>query len=382
MQLCLLWNLLLTVLTAHLPSLDRFPPAPDSPLQAWDSADQYLLQSLLANALQPDRPILIFDDRFGALACALATLPVTSISDSYVSHQALAHNLAKLGLPAVQTATPLDDWPARPQLVLIRLPKQLSLLRHYLARLKPLLAADTMILAAGRDRDIPERAESLLGQYLGHCERLLGWKKARAFLCHSNGQPAPALPAPLCWPLAGSPFTLSHQANVFSRQSLDIGARLMLANLPSGRFQRIIDLGCGNGVLALMMASRYPDSQYTLVDESYLAVASASQNMASNLPQVHAEVQANNCLDGFASASADLVLCNPPFHQQQAVTDHIAWQMFKDSLRVLRPGGQLWIVGNRHLGYHLKLKRLFGGCQVVASDRKFVVLKAIKRTSR
>ncbi|MGB3727351.1 MAG: methyltransferase, partial [Glaciecola sp.] len=63
---------------------------------------------------------------------------------------------------------------------------------------------------------------------------------------------------------------------------------------------------------------------------------------------------------------------------QNTVIDDIAWQMFLDAKRVLRPGGELRIVGNRHLDHRVKLSKLFGGCKVVASDKKFVVLKAIK----
>ena len=50
--------------------------------------------------------------------------------------------------------------------------------------------------------------------------------------------------------------------------------------------------------------------------------------------------------------------------------------MFRDSKRVLRYGGELRVVANRHLAYHLVLERLFGGVTVVASNPKFVVLSA------
>jgi 16S rRNA (guanine1207-N2)-methyltransferase len=52
--------------------------------------------------------------------------------------------------------------------------------------------------------------------------------------------------------------------------------------------------------------------------------------------------------------------------------------MFTGAHRALRPGGELWVVGNRHLGYHLKLRRLFGGCEVVAGHPKFVLLRATR----
>jgi 23S rRNA (guanine1835-N2)-methyltransferase len=112
-----------------------------------------------------------------------------------------------------------------------------------------------------------------------------------------------------------------------------------------------------------------------------MAVASARLNVEHNLPDAlpRAHFMVNNCLDGVAVGAADRILCNPPFHQLQAITDHIAWQMFTDAHRVLPQGGELWIVGNRHLDYHNKLKRLFANAQVVASNSKFVILKAIKR---
>lgn len=112
-----------------------------------------------------------------------------------------------------------------------------------------------------------------------------------------------------------------------------------------------------------------------------MAVASSQHNVAHNLPDQLAQCQfiQNDCLAGFSDESADIILCNPPFHQQNAVTDHIAWQMFNDAKRVLRTGGELRIVGNRHLDYHEKLKRLFGGYNLLGSNKKFVVLSAKKR---
>jgi 23S rRNA (guanine1835-N2)-methyltransferase len=92
-----------------------------------------------------------------------------------------------------------------------------------------------------------------------------------------------------------------------------------------------------------------------------------------------AEFVVDDCLSQQADDSADFIICNPPFHQQNAVTDHIAWQMFADARRVLKKHGRLRIVANRHLAYSEKLARLFGGCIHVASNAKFTILEAIKR---
>ena len=77
-------------------------------------------------------------------------------------------------------------------------------------------------------------------------------------------------------------------------------------------------------------------------------------------------------------AGVDLVLNNPPFHTHRATTDIVAWRMFTGARRALRPGGELWVVGNRHLGYHVKLRKIFGNCETVAASPKFVVLRSVR----
>ena len=129
-----------------------------------------------------------------------------------------------------------------------------------------------------------------------------------------------------------------------------------------------------------MVLAQQPLAQVQFIDESYMAIASAQTNITNNLPEQLNQCQfhVNDCLTDVPSNSVDLILCNPPFHQHTATTDHIAWQMFKDSFRVLKKGAELRIIGNRQLGYHIKLKRIFGNCTQISSSNKFVVLSAKK----
>jgi 23S rRNA (guanine1835-N2)-methyltransferase len=90
-----------------------------------------------------------------------------------------------------------------------------------------------------------------------------------------------------------------------------------------------------------------------------------------------AKLHLGDGLAEFDKNAGDLILCNPPFHQSHAIGDTVALSMFRHSARVLRDGGELWVVGNRHLDYHLKLRRWFSSVEVVASNKKFVVIRAI-----
>jgi 16S rRNA (guanine1207-N2)-methyltransferase len=122
-----------------------------------------------------------------------------------------------------------------------------------------------------------------------------------------------------------------------------------------------------------------PEANICFVDESFMALASAKQNFVAALTeQRSAEFVAADCLNDFDANSADCVVCNPPFHQQHTVGDHIAWQMFQQAHKVLRSGGELRVIGNRHLNYHLSLKKLFGNCRQIASNTKFVIYSSQK----
>jgi 16S rRNA (guanine1207-N2)-methyltransferase len=169
---------------------------------------------------------------------------------------------------------------------------------------------------------------------------------------------------------------------VFSAGHLDIGARAMLDHLPTARpGSRVLDLGCGNGVLGLSVARRSSPGSVLFVDESYQAVASARDTAAAwgfgpvgEGPQL--EFLAACDLAGVESATVDLVVNNPPFHTHQTRTDDVARAMFADARRVLVPDGRLVVVANRHLGHHETLRRLFASVTVVGSTPKFVVLEA------
>lgn len=174
--------------------------------------------------------------------------------------------------------------------------------------------------------------------------------------------------------------TVVNHAGVFCADRLDVGTRFLLRHLPDTKgLRRVVDLGCGNGVVGTAVALADPEAEVLFVDESYQAVASAEATYQVNDVSGQAEFRVGDGLAGVPSGSVDLVLNNPPFHSHQATTDATAWRMFTDAERALRSGGELWVIGNRHLGYHVKLRRLFGNSRLVASDPKFVLLRAVKR---
>jgi len=369
--------------------LDRFPAGQiNRSLQAWDAADEYLVTHLTENNLiKEDSNILIMNDAFGALTANFAQQAVYCVNDSYLSQQGIAYNLEQNHIDDknIHYLSSLDALPKNIELVIYKIPKNKSLLVAQLLMLRRVYNDDVVFIAADRAKEIHSSTLKLFEKYLGSTKTSLAVKKARLVFSQFDSETKhheQNLPLITVWPLEKTEFTISNHANVYAKDKLDIGARYFMQNLPEvAPDTQLIDLGCGNGVIGLTILAKQPQASVQFFDESHMAMASAKTNIEQNLPSVidNCQFHLNDCLSGVEGGSVDLILCNPPFHQQTATTDHIAWQMFKDSHRVLKKGGELRIIGNRQLAYHIKLQRIFGNEKLIASNEKFVTLSAIKR---
>lgn len=369
--------------------LERFPYAGNKSLRAWDAADEYALDYLADHAPSAGQ-LAVVNDAFGALAAALVRdrpgVPIRSILDSHSTLLATQHNLGlnELAGPVTFVCGPgaIEGPPI--DVAIIKIPKTLGLLEDQLRRLRGALHPKAVIVGAGMTRHIHTSTLALFEGILGPTTTSLGRKKAR--LVHATLDPERE-PDHLCgegpFPTTfeldddrGQPFTVYNYGGVFSRERLDRGTAVLLEHMPDTRGPtHIVDLGCGNGVLGTRAALQNPEASLLFVDDSYAAVESARLTFREACgPDRKAEFRATDALHGFQRDSADLILNNPPFHDGPVKGDAIAWSMFTGAKRVLRPGGELWVVGNRHLGYHTKLKRIFGNCETVSSNPKFVVL--------
>ncbi|MDM3871137.1 methyltransferase [Porticoccus sp. W117] len=369
-------------------ALARYPKRRSETLRAWDAADEYLINHIVEQQLiSSDNRLLILNDSFGALAVTLCTgfpeLQLLSTGDSWLSQRGAEANMAAnhLTTNAVNLCHSLE-WPERGQtfkLVIIKIPKSLSLLEDQLHRLQPYITDSTTIVAATMAKHLHNSHLQLFEKLIGTTKTSQAKKKARlAFISADSKAENSDNPYPKSLELRELNLQLQNHANVFSRDGLDIGSRFFLQNLPRNeRYRTIIDLGSGNGLLGIVAAQKNPAAEIIFTDESFMAVASAKHNFSINCPNRVASFQVTDCLQGIEKNSADLILCNPPFHQQNTITTHIAEQMFRESKQVLKTGGELWVIGNRHLGYHVKLKRLFGNCQTAASNNKFVILQSV-----
>jgi len=380
--------------------LYRYPKLKGEKLQAWNAADTYLIEEFMQQVSEHHwQRCLIVNDQFGTLHCAILhyakihnlDLNCLGWTDSYVAQQALNMNLKQnqLANPKLQPLTSMEKPCTNFDVVLMKIPKSLAYLDYQLDCIRSVGSENVPIIAAGMVKDIHRSTLNCFEKVIGKTRTSLARKKARlifSFLDSKKMNKESNLePHTKRWNFHYQDIRLQliNDANVYSRNKMDQGAQLLIQTLYQQRdffdAKSVMDLGCGNSVVGLAYAKLHDDCNITFIDESYMAIHSAQQNSQNNFENCERfNFMVDNCLESFAAETCDLILCNPPFHQQQTLTDHIAWQMIKDAHKVLVNGGKLILVGNRHLNYHVKLKHLFHNVKTLSSHSRFVVLQSIK----
>ncbi|NVJ51951.1 MAG: class I SAM-dependent methyltransferase [Gammaproteobacteria bacterium] len=364
--------------------LQRYPSTHDQTLRPFDAADEGLLSKLQPALNEQPRPakILLVNDQFGALTVALAThYDVYHWGDSVIEQKAIELNLARNQLPKVdlyqtQQTLPKDiDW------VLIKPTKNLAFFAYQLAKLahayptKPILIGVMQKFITNNFREITEK-------YLCDLNPGRGFKKARIISAHLSAESPPQLAEYNYFSVNDGhslpEFQVANLPNVFSHTSLDIGARFLLQNFPGHLSPATVaDIGCGNGVLAVAASLAFPNATITAIDESFSAVSAATESFRCNQRE-NGEFVASNLFNAVSNRAFDLILCNPPFHQQRRTTTDTAHKMFKQAAARLTECGQLWIIANRHLGYPRPLNKIFHEVNVVAVNQKFVVIQCMQ----
>jgi 23S rRNA (guanine1835-N2)-methyltransferase len=342
------------------------------PLLAHDAADALLVEHV------GDDPgdVLVVNDGFGALGVAMHAERRTSWTDSVVTHLATADNLVSNGLPVDVVNLPSTEAPIGAYAtVLWRLPRSVDVLHAQTAAISGLGAR--RVLAGGMDKHLPPTFLEYLRRF-GTVVVHPGRRKAHVY--EVSFWPTRPVPSAVSGATSDSfdalGFTLTAGPHVFGGGGLDAGTALLAGVLDQTPSASVIaDLCCGTGVLGLFLQRLHPSAVVHYFDESYQAVASARANVAANVPEA---ASAFHPADGFGDVTTlfDLIVCNPPFHQGNVVTDNVAIHLFRQARQRLRQGGELWIVGNRHLDYHGKLRHIFPSVRQVAASSTFVVLAA------
>ena len=174
----------------------------------------------------------------------------------------------------------------------------------------------------------------------------------------------------------GEVLALETAPGLFSPGHVDRGTLAMLSVAGFEAGMKVLDLGCGCGVVGIVAAKKCGQENVWLVDVDPLAVETARQNAIDNgVPGVTLALS-----DGFKQLDAagfDLILSNPPYQSDFSV----AKAFIEKGFNRLKVGGTLMLVTKRREWYRNKLVAVFGGVRISQIDG-YCVFEAQRRGAR
>lgn len=163
-------------------------------------------------------------------------------------------------------------------------------------------------------------------------------------------------------------------AGVFSKRRVDFGSNLLINSVPQTT-GKILDLGCGYGVIGISLSLLNPSSDVTMVDINERAVELANRNIKLNNIKNAKAIQS----DGFKKVVGkfDVIVSNPPIRAGKKVI----YPLFEQSIDFLNTNGAIYLVIQKKQGANSafdKLESIYGNCEVINKDAGYWILKSTK----
>jgi 16S rRNA (guanine1207-N2)-methyltransferase len=171
-------------------------------------------------------------------------------------------------------------------------------------------------------------------------------------------------------------FELSFESNAdcFSPKYIDKGTLAMLSLAELGAADKILDLGCGYGVVGILAAKFSDPGNVFMTDVSKTAIQYAKRNaVLNNVEGVH--IIQSDAFAALDETGFNTILCNPPYHTDFS----LAKTFIEKGFNRLLVGGKFYMVTKRKAWYKNKFISIFGGVKIYEKD-DYYVFEAEKRS--
>lgn len=354
----------------------------------WDTVTP--ANTLLADEvkLYPTSRILLLGCGHGALGVSLARQAthgeVVLMDTNYVATQMAKTTLRLNGIANARVSSDVSVLPAYSgafDLVVMVLPRGAKLVRRLLVEAySALRVGGSLYLAGGKQQGVKSgisNAKSLFGNVA-----TLAYRKGErvAVATKETQEPhdvswakEPGI-SPRTWhefrvTTHGDTLCLRTLPGIFSYDRIDDGTRLLLEALEIPRGSKVLDVGCGYGIIGLV-ASRIGAEHVDLVDIDLLAIASTRENIILNNVE-NTQAIPSDLMSSVADRRYDVVVANPPFHVGMATDYEVVRTLIVDAHNVLEPDGKLIIVSNKFLPYDRFVVNVFGNAQCSSETNRY-----------
>ncbi len=259
-------------------------------------------------------------------------------------------------------------------LAIIYFPKSKPEFQFILAMLTPHLAENATILIVGENKGGVKSSQKLVTNVAINAQKVDSARHCSLFSMQFNNQ-ANSFNLDDWYKtydinVEDTQLTIASLPGVFSSTELDHGTHLLLQHLPADMHGKVLDFGCGAGVIGAFIKTRFAKTQVEMLDVNALAIASAKKTLQLN--NLTGQVYPS---DGLSAVKGNYqsVVSNPPFHQGIKTNYQTTETFLKDIKKHLLKQGNLTIVANNFLRYAPIIKAELGNVEQLANRKGFAI---------
>jgi 16S rRNA (guanine1207-N2)-methyltransferase len=355
---------------------------------------EILIASLVS--FRPGENVLLFGCRHGALPAALALanprVMFTCVESNWISVKCIHQTVTSSQIENLY----IHRYPVEPkfkeesfQTAILLIPKSRSLARRWLLEACKALAPGGVLHIGGANDAGVQSVIKDANDLFTH-NAVLGYKKGERIARLSEKRAEELFPdwtrssgiVPGTWiefdsTIGGDNYLIRSLPGIFSYDHLDEGTSFLLENIKIPDHARVLDIGCGYGIIGMVAAKRQKTALVDMVDVDLMGVASSIENIHLNaLDNAHAF--ASDLLSTCSENSYQLILSNPPFHAGKETNHVISSAMIEQAYNSLAPGGEFTLVANRFLRYEKQMEIYFSKVSIKAQNNKYHIITGVR----
>lgn len=178
--------------------------------------------------------------------------------------------------------------------------------------------------------------------------------------------------------LSGKVIEIKTDVSLFSPMGPDKGTLSMLEHANFSSDDKVLDLGCGAGIVGLAACcAGVPSRNVTMTDVDFNAVKHSIENM-KNAGFEEATIVCGDALTKVPDSDYSVILSNPPYHTDFSV----AKTFIEKGFNRLKIGGRMLMVTKRRDWYKNKMISVFGGVKIYEHDDGYLVFESVKKSDR
>ena len=170
-------------------------------------------------------------------------------------------------------------------------------------------------------------------------------------------------------------LTFKSDNGVFSKHNVDFGTNLLLKNVSLNDGDKLLDMGCGIGIMGISLAKKHPSITVDMVDVNLRAIDLVKENILGNNISNAAVFESN--VYSNVVGEYNVIVTNPPIRAGKSVVHDIVL----NGKNHLTNGGKIYVVIQKKQGAesaYKKLQTLYTNIEKIAQDKGYWIIKCQK----